>query len=73
MIYWYGFIWKYAGGFFAKVKALLGGMYGFVNYTLFTVVINLIPKYWNAIGALFLGYKDAFSYIHNSKKYKKGK
>ena len=62
-IYWYRFIWKYADGFSNKIRALMGGTYGFMNYMLYTLVINLYPKYWSAIGGLFLGYKDAVSYI----------
>ena len=49
-----------------KVRTLLGGIYALVNYTLYNLIINLHPKYWSAISALFAGYHDAFNY------YKKG-
>ena len=49
-----------------KVRTLLGGIYALVNYTLYNLIINLHPKYWPAISALFAGYRDAFKY------YKKG-
>lgn len=62
-VYWYKFIWKYADGIKEKTRALLGGAYGTLNYAVFTMLINCHPKYWNAIKALFLGYKDAVTLI----------
>ena len=62
-VYWYRFIWKYADGFTMRIKALMGGIYGIFNYALLTFIINCHPKYWSAIGALFMGYKDAIRLI----------
>ena len=62
-IYWYKFIWKYSEGFAEKCQSLMGGIYGFFNYNLFTIVINCNPMYWGAIKALFMGYKDAYLVI----------
>lgn len=47
-----------------KVRTLLGGIYALVNYTLYNLIINLHPKYWPAISALFAGYRDAFCYYN---------
>lgn len=49
-----------------NAHTLLGGIYALINYTSYNLIINLYPKYWPAIRALFSGYRDAFSY------YKKG-
>ena len=48
-----------------NLRTLLGGMYALVNYTLYNIAINLVPKYWPAIAALFQGYRDAFHYFRN--------
>ena len=63
-IYWHRCIWGLSTTCWQKVRALMGGLYSFTNYNLFTIAINLHPKYWPAINALFLGYKDAFTFIH---------
>lgn len=42
---------------------LFGGIYALVNYTLYNLVINSVPKYWPAITALFQGYRDALCYF----------
>lgn len=66
-IYWYRCIWGLSTKSLEKLQAILGGLYSFTNYTLFTIVINLLPKYWPAINALFLGYKDALAFIRQEK------
>lgn len=38
----------------------LGGIYGLGNYALYSSIINLLPRNWPAIAALFAGYRDAF-------------
>lgn len=48
-----------------NIKTLFGGIYALTNYTLYNLVINIHPKYWPAIAALFLGYYDAFHYYRN--------
>lgn len=61
-IFWHKHIWSNNHSF----RNLIGGIYGIVNYALYNFVINLYPKYWPAIGALYQGYRDAFKYIRNS-------
>lgn len=66
-IYWYKFIWKYSKGFVERMETMICGAYGLVNYMLFTTAINLYPKHWSALRALYMGYKDAWGYIRNNK------
>lgn len=61
-IFWYQHIWSNH----RNLRNLIGGIYGIVNYALYNLVINLHPKYWSAIGAMWQGYRDAFSYIRHS-------
>jgi len=58
-MFWYFSIWRTSNSIGKKLIAILGGIYGFTNYTLYTIAINLLPKYWKALHDLFLGYKDA--------------
>lgn len=67
-IYWYKFIWMPSGSLVYKAKALFGGVYGVVNYTILTVLLNLNPYSVKSLKALFKGYKDASCYIRNLKK-----
>lgn len=39
------------------------GVYGLVNYALFSVLANILPHRWPAISALFYGYRDAFKLL----------
>ena len=48
-----------------NLRTLLGGIYALINYTLYNLTINSVPKYWPAITALIRGYKDAFLYFRN--------
>lgn len=48
-----------------NLHTLLGGIYALINYTLYNLTINSVPKYWPAITALIHGYKDAFLYFRN--------
>ena len=68
-IYWYNFIWKYSKGFVERLETMVCGVYGLGNYMLFTMTINVSPKYWSALRALFMGYKDAWDFIRKSKQY----
>lgn len=43
----------------------IAGFYGLGNYALYSTVINLLPKNWPAIAALFAGYRDAIRFIRN--------
>lgn len=61
-IFWHKHIWSNH----RNLHNLFGGIYGIVNYALYSLVINLHPKYWSAIGAMWQGYRDAFSYIRHS-------
>lgn len=58
-IFWHRHIWSNS----KKLRTLLGGLYALNNYTLYNLIINASPKYWPAIAALFMGYRDAFRYI----------
>lgn len=58
-MFWYFSLWKTSWSWGRKLQVLLGGIYGFTNYTLYTVAINMHPKYWKAIRCLFMGYHDA--------------
>ena len=60
-IFWSRFIMPSRPG----LLTLLGGLYGLGNYALYSVIINLYPKNWSAISALFAGYRDAFNFIRN--------
>lgn len=61
-IFWRRLIWPSRKG----LCTLAGGIYGMLNYALYSIVINLRPRHWPAIAALFHGYRDAFTYISNS-------
>ena len=67
-IFWYKFIWKQKTDFTHKVAAFCGGFYGTFNYTIYNLVINFMPKNWGAIKAMFVGYKEAFSYIKQLRR-----
>lgn len=58
-IFWFRHIWPSRH----NLKTLLGGVYGMVNYAVYSTVVNLAPKNWPAIGALMLGYRDAFRFV----------
>lgn len=62
-IFWYKYLWKPAKTFTRKVMVLMGGLYGTVNYTLFSIAVSIRPKYWKAIAAMFEGYRHAYNYI----------
>lgn len=61
-IFWHRHIWSNQ----RNLHTLLGGVYGMANYALYSTIINLYPKHWSAIGALYKGYHDAFQYIKSS-------
>lgn len=58
-IFWHKHIWSNH----RTLHNLAGGIYGMVNYALYSTLINLHPNNWPAIKALFQGYRDAFTYI----------
>ena len=66
-IYWYKYIYTTAPTFGKKILALLGGLYGLTNYALLTILINLRPRHFRSLSALFKGYKEALEYIKISK------
>lgn len=55
-IFWRKHLW----GRSHTLKMFIGGLYGMTNYFLYNVVANSLPKYWPAIGAMCIGYKEAF-------------
>lgn len=61
-IFWHKHIWSNH----RSLHNLCGGIYGMVNYALYSTLINLHPKSWPAINALYQGYQDAFKFIRNS-------
>ena len=63
MVYWYRFIYRHQTTWYNKIRALFWGLYSFNNYTIYTVLINLHPKYIKSLKYLFLGYKEAFQLI----------
>lgn len=62
-LFWLRLIWPSR----RNLRTLLGGLYALNNYTIYNIAINLYPKYWTAIAALFRGYNDAFSYYKRNK------
>lgn len=66
-IYWYKYIYSTATDFRKKCCAILGGVYGLTNYALWTILVNLRPKHYKALPALFKGYKEAIMYICQNK------
>ena len=61
-VFWYRHIWSDCH----KLHVLAGGIYGMVNYAIYYTIVNLYPKNWPAIGALYQGYRDAFSFIRKN-------
>lgn len=60
-LFWYKFLWKKSKTPSRVVHVLLGGLYAFVNYSLYSTIINIRPKQWTLIRAMWWGYKDAFA------------
>lgn len=58
-VFWYRYVWPSRH----NAKTLMGGIYGMVNYAVYNVVVNIMPRDWPAIGALIQGYRDAFRLI----------
>lgn len=58
-IFWHRHIWSNH----KKFRTLCGGLYALHNYTLYNLVVNVLPKNWPAISAMFEGYRDAFRFI----------
>lgn len=57
-IFWRRHIWPNH----RNLHTLLGGIYGMTNYAIYSILVNLYPKNWPAIKALFKGYHDAFKF-----------
>lgn len=62
-VFWYRYLLQPADSLKRRIKVLLGGLYSLVNYTLYTIAVNIHPKYWPVIYAMAQGYKEAFSII----------
>lgn len=61
--FWYRFLFQTSTSFVRRSLVVFGGLYAFINYTLYTMLINVHPKYWKAIKALWTGYKEAWLLI----------
>lgn len=57
-IFWRKYIWGAASTETDKITASLAWYGSSLGYILYTLSININPKYWSAIGALFKGIKD---------------
>ncbi len=62
-VYWYRCLYKPSATFGRRLQVLCGGLYALVNYTLYNLIINLHPKNWPGIKAMFMGYRDAIDVI----------
>lgn len=69
-VYWYRFIYLYQTSWMDKMCALFWGLYSFINWTTWTIVINCNPRYYKALKYLRLGYKEAFALIRATKQSK---
>ncbi len=58
-IFWKKYLLKPAPTFSRKMRVFLGGCCAFFNYAIYNIVVNVYPKYWKAISAMFKGYKEA--------------
>ena len=67
-IFWCRFLWKESRTWTRKMVVLAGGLYGLINYSIWSTVICLRPKFWKAIKALFIGYHEAFAIIRRQRK-----
>ena len=78
-VFWFRYLYQTSDGILRRIKVILGGIYAFVNYTLYNVLANILPKNWPVISALFIGYKEAFTIMRNNDlpplnlKYRAGK
>ena len=66
-VFWFRFLYQPSDNFFRKLKVLFGGIYAFVNYTLYSIIVNSFPKYWPVISAMAQGFKEAFSIIRRNE------
>lgn len=66
-VYWYRYIYLHQTTWWNKMRALFWGTYSFVNYTLYTVLINCRPHYYKSLKYLFIGYKEALQLIRTTK------
>ncbi len=58
-VFWYRFLLQPSNSFNRSLIVILGGIYALLNYTLYSSIINIHPKYWRCVAALFRGYADA--------------
>lgn len=64
-LFWYRFLYQTSTSLSRKILVVLGGLYAITNYTVYTILINIHPKYWKAINALLCGYREAFDAIRS--------
>lgn len=59
-IYWYKYIYTKQNNLSNKLLTLLAGTYSFINYFLYTSLINISPKNWSVISAMIIGFNEAY-------------
>lgn len=62
-VFWYRFLFQTSDSIQRRIMVVIGGLYAFINTLIFNLVVNIHPKNWPVISALFQGYKEAFSII----------
>ena len=58
-IFWHRHIWSNH----KRLRTLIGGLYALNNYSLYNIIVNILPKNWPVVAAMFEGYRDAFRFI----------
>lgn len=66
-VFWHRFLYQPSNTVSRRCKVLLGGLYGLLGYSLYTIIINLRPKHIKSIGSLFRGYAEAFHIIRTKQ------
>lgn len=66
-VYWYRFIYMHQTSRIDKIRALFWGLYSFINWTSWTIVINCYPCYYKSLKYLFSGYKEAFALMRSTR------
>lgn len=67
-IFWYKFLWRPSMSLFKRAEVLACGLYGAFNYAIWNMAICISPAHWPAVKAMFCGYRDAMSFIHDYRR-----